>query len=230
MKKEKYLENSILDTKGQCLLNINNVRYVEPITNTNGEWYWTMSYDSGFDAYDAGLNYLQNNEIEGTDVYIIHYPDGKMIQLLKKEKNIHTSPPCGYKNNIFFTRVVFDKKLIQIMKYNPLCQDISLVDTITLKSIKECYNMFFFKEPLMLTCHMNKKFKILWPERRKYKVHHAESFVYRENDHLVFEKDYDDRDEIIVRDYLSGTVVEKIKDTRIQIMPNGDKWFLMLRM
>ena len=206
-----------------------NAKYLEPVANTNNEWYWTMGYDSGFDAYDAGLNFCKNKAIEGTNMYIVHYPDGEKIQLLKKEKNIHTSIPFGYKDHIYFTRIEFDKRLINIMKYNSHNQIITLDSTIPLKSIKNCYNMFFHCEPLMLTCNQGRDFKILWPEKKKYKINYNESFIYRRGNKLVFEKENDDYEDIIIRDYHSGKVVEKTKKTGIQMMPNGDKWFIKFK-
>jgi len=54
-------------------------------------------------------------------------------------------------------------------------------------------------------------------------------FRFPKHNKLSIKKENDDYEDIIIRDYHSGKVVEKTKKTGIQMMPNGDKWFIKFK-
>lgn len=71
-------------------------------------------------------------------------------------------------------------------------------------------------------------FQILYPQKVDINISETESFCYRENDRLYFERWIEDpsyRNEIVVRKYPSGEILEVIPGSLL-IMPDGQKWIL----
>ena len=73
------------------------------------------------------------------------------------------------------------------------------------------------------------QFQILWPERRDFAVEDHEYFEFLEGNRLytsVWYEDPDYREELLVRDYDTGEVLERIPGS-IRRMPDGQKWLLV---
>ena len=84
---------------------------------------------------------------------------------------------------------------------------------LPLSSVEDCYNLRLEAPPLMLTrsAHDN-KFQILWPERRDFAIEDHEFFEFLEENRLYTTVWYEDpnyREEVLVRDYETGEVLER---------------------
>ena len=101
---------------------------------------------------------------------------------------------------------------------------------LPLSSVEDCYNLRLEAPPLMLTrsAHDN-KFQILWPERRDFAIEDHEFFEFLEENRLYTTVWYEDpnyREEVLVRDYETGEVLERIPGSLRQ-MPDGQRWLLV---
>ena len=101
---------------------------------------------------------------------------------------------------------------------------------LPLSIVEDCYNLRLEAPPLMLTrsAHDN-KFQILWPERRDFAIEDHEFFEFLEGNRLyttVWYEDPEYREEVLVRDYETGEVLERIPGSLRQ-MPDGQRWLLV---
>ena len=101
---------------------------------------------------------------------------------------------------------------------------------LPLSIVADCYNLMLEAAPLLLTrsAHGN-KFQILWPERRDFTVEDNEYFAFLEGKKLytsVWYEDPDYREEVLVRDYETGEVLERIPGN-LRVMPDGQNWLLI---
>ena len=81
---------------------------------------------------------------------------------------------------------------------------------------------------LTRSAHDN-KFQILWPERRDFAIEYHEIFEFLEGNRLytsVWYEDPDYREEVLVRDYNTGEVLERIPGN-FRRMPDGQSWLLV---
>ena len=93
-----------------------------------------------------------------------------------------------------------------------------------------CGNLMLEASPLLLTrsAHDN-RFQILWPERRDFAIEDHEFFEFLEGNRLytsVWYEDPDYREEVLVRDYNTGEVLERIPGS-LRSMPDGQNWLLV---
>ena len=101
---------------------------------------------------------------------------------------------------------------------------------LPLSIAKDCYNLLLETPPLMLTrsAHDN-KFQILWPERRDFAVEDNEYFAFLDGRRLyttIWYEDPDYREEVLVRDFETGEVLERIPGS-LRFMPDGQNWLLV---
>lgn len=101
---------------------------------------------------------------------------------------------------------------------------------LPLSIVEDCYNLMLEASPLMLTrsAHDN-QFQIIWPERRDFAIEDHEFFEFLEGNRLytsVWYEDPDYREELLVRDYDTGELLERIPGS-FRRMPNGEKWLLV---
>ena len=85
-------------------------------------------------------------------------------------------------------------------------------------------------EPVMLIrSGHNNRIQLLWPERRDFAVEENEYFAFLDENRLyttVWYEDPDYREELLVRDYDTGELLERIPGSLRQ-MPDGQKWLLV---
>ena len=94
----------------------------------------------------------------------------------------------------------------------------------------DCCNLMLETPPLMLIrSGHNNRIQLLWPERRDFVVEENEYFAFLEGNRLytsVWYEDPDYREEVLVRDYDTGELLERIPGSLRQ-MPDGQRWLLV---
>ena len=124
----------------------------------------------------------------------------------------------------------FPKEEIRILSFDEAEETTKPLAVLPLSIVADCYNLMLETPPLMLTrsAHDN-QFQILWPECRDFAVEDHEFFEFLEGNRLytsVWYEDPDYREELLVRDYDTGELLERIPGSLRQ-MPNGQKWLLV---
>ena len=187
---------------------------------------WYLARNQTYDVYGA-LEYIKNGkDYYGDDIFLHHYPDGKTYKPFKKEKNICITNPIINNEIFYFLKTDLIKKVSYIYEYNPIKEDLNLMNEINIGKKNECYNLNLKGMPLTVFQEDEDCFQILWPENKKIHIEINEIFLFRDYDNLYFERWYDDmsqNEDTIIRDIKTGEVIKNIKGKLI-IMPNNDIW------
>lgn len=206
----------------------NGIYYLEPLSGTR-EWYWGSDYTHG-DLYEAEKLFYMNHPVKSNRLIFVHYPDGNMVEPVEAKEGCYFGSPIFYNGKIKFIRVNFPKGIIEILQYEDAKNKVSRVALIPLSEVADCYNLLLHIKPLMLTRqpgdHM---FQIIWPEKVAFEVGATESFCGRVDDKLYFSAWYEDpdyREEIIIRKFPSGQIIERISGS-VMDMPDNQFWKLI---
>ena len=124
----------------------------------------------------------------------------------------------------------FPEGEIRILSFREADGTTEPLAVLPLSIVTDCYNLMLETSPLLLTrsAHDN-RFQILWPERRDFTVADNEYFAFLEGNKLytsVWYEDPDYREEVLVRDYETGEVLERIPGN-LRVMPDGQNWLLV---
>lgn len=200
--------------------------YPEKIEGTS-EWFYCNLSD-GVDVEDI-LDC--QDEYMGNKVYLIHI-SGKIFEPVKQEKNIYLSNPVYNVDDNAFAIVKFDfnKKIIQILKYDIETNHCSVVGEVPLSKGGDLINVGVLQNSYTLVKHENlDDFAIfLYPVEKKIQLEENEVLVLLNDNKLISFKwieDPDYREEIIIRNFETNEVLER-KDGFNAIMPNGEFWLL----
>ena len=126
--------------------------------------------------------------------------------------------------------VDFPKGEIHILAFHQTNGTTQQLAVLPLSIADDCCNLMLETSPLMLirSGHDN-QFQIIWPERRDFAIEDHEFFEFLEGNRLytsVWYEDPDYREELLVRDYDTGELLERIPGSLRQ-MPDGQKWLLV---
>ncbi|MFT3984351.1 MAG: hypothetical protein QM697_10620 [Lachnospiraceae bacterium] len=106
--------------------------------------------------------------------------------------------------HIVILLVDFNHQQVSLEQYNDTLATTSLIASIPLSNIKNCYNIMVHTFPLMLTRQGDEnKFEIIYLHRIQMDIGNNESFYFRKDDKLYFSAWFEDegyREEVIVRD------------------------------
>ena len=106
---------------------------------------------------------------------------------------------------------------------------IPLIVELPLDVVKDCYNLRLDGNPLMLTRQGGEYlFQVVWPEKVEFSIGTGENFLFRKENKLFFSEWHEDpeyREEVNVREYPIGNILEKIQGTEMT-MPDGRAWIL----
>lgn len=209
------------------------ISYIDLIPYGTEEWYYGISYEHG-DLYEAEELFKEGRVIEGRNLCLIHYPDGKVYRPVPKQPGVYPAEPVYYDGSIYIFNVDFNQGIIYIMKFDCAERTIEVVEELPLSCVKDCYNLHLDIAPLTLTrqCVGSNEFEIVWPERIQLEMGDHDSFFLRNGDKLYFSRwheegegaDYRYWDETVVRN-LKGDITEIIPGD-IRIMPNGEMWHI----
>ena len=209
------------------IIETNGITYLEKFDGCS-EWYWGTNYTNG-DLYEAEEIYLSGGQIEPNRLIFVHYPDGKVFEPIKSELNQYFGLPAYVNGSVYILRVAFEEKKIRVYQCSADMYETVLIVELPLSKVKDCYNLKLDGSPLMLTRQgAENLFQIIWPEQVEFNIGVRESFCFKRNDKLYFSEWHEDpnyREEINVREYPTGKLLEKIPGTEMT-MPDGQRWIL----
>lgn len=205
----------------------NGISYLEPLSGSN-QWYWGMDYTGG-DLYEAGELYRDGHPIQCNKGILVHYPDGIVYEPVHTKPGQYLGKPVYFDGQVVLLMVDFPKEEIHILSFNDATEKTNQLAVLPLALAEDCYNLMLKTSPILLTrAPQGNRFYILWPERREFVLEDCESFILLDGDRMYTEKWYEDpdyRDEVLVRDFRTGNILERIPGC-IWTMPDGEKWLL----
>ena len=192
------------------------------------EWYWAMDHTGG-DLYEAEELFKSGHEISCNKLVFVKYPSGEVFEPINPERGQYFGRPIYYENEIVILLVNFIEGKIKIISYKNDFKVSNIIAIIPLSEVTDCYNLRLEKSPLILIrSGYDNMFDMIYPEKIKFPITSHEGFEYIAKDKVYFGTWYEDpdyREEVIVRDIVTGEIIETFKGS-IRIMPNGDKWLL----
>lgn len=208
-------------------IDIQGITYIESLAGSS-EWYWGSDYIHG-DLYEAEELFKMGHKVKSNRLVFVHYPDGSVVEPIKLQAGQYFGRPVYDNNNIVMLYVDFPYKQINLIQYNDKSGKTAPLTAVPLENVKNCYNLLLNQSPLMLTRQGRENtFEIIYPEKTEFAIGACESFYFREGDKLFFSAWYEDsdyREEVIIREIITGRIVEKIPGS-IRVMPDGQKWVL----
>lgn len=206
----------------------NGITNLEPLQGSN-EWYWGADYASG-DLYEAEELFHSGHPVQKNRLVLVHRPEGTVCEPVRTEPGQYLGRPVYHDGQVILLLVDFPKAEIRILVFHETDGTTEPLAVLPLTMVDDCYNLMLEASPLLLTrsAHDN-RFQILWPERRDFAVEDHEFFAFLEGNRLytwVWYEDPDYREEILVRDYETGDVLERIPGN-LHTMPDGQHWLLV---
>ena len=206
----------------------NGITNLEPLAGSS-KWYWGSDYASG-DLYEAEELFRSCHPIRKNRLVLVRCPAGTVYEPVCTKPGQYLGRPAYHNGQVVLLLVDFPKEEIRILSFDEAKKTIEPLAVLPLSVVADCYNLMLETPPLMLTrsAHDN-QFQILWPERRDFAIEDHEFFEFLEGNRLytsVWYEDPDYREELLVRDYDTGELLERIPGSLRQ-MPNGQKWLLV---
>ena len=206
----------------------NGITNLEPLAGSS-KWYWGSDYASG-DLYEAEELFRSGHPIRKNRLILVRCPEGTVYEPVCTKPGQYLGRPAYHNGQVMLLLVDFPKEEIRILSFDEAKKTIEPLAVLPFSVVADCYNLMLETPPLMLTrsAHDN-QFQILWPERRDFAIEDHEFFEFLEGNRLytsVWYEDPDYREELLVRDYDTGELLERIPGSLRQ-MPNGQKWLLV---
>ena len=206
----------------------NGITDLKPLAGSS-EWYWGTDYASG-DLYEAEELFRSGHPIRKNRLVLVRCPEGTVYEPVRTKSGQYLGRPVYHDGQVVLLLVDFPQEEIHILIFRETDGTTEPLAVLPLSIVEDCYNLMLEASPLMLTrsAHDN-QFQILWPERRDFAVEENEYFAFLEGTRLytsVWYEDPDYREEILVRNYNTGEVLERIPGS-LRSMPDGQNWLLV---
>ena len=206
----------------------NGITDLEPLAGSS-EWYWGTDYASG-DLHEAEDAFRSGHPIRKNRLLLVRRPEGTVYEPVSPKSGQYLGRPAYHDGQVVLLLVDFPQEEIHILIFRETDGTTEPLAVLPLSIVEDCYNLMLETSPLMLTrsAHDN-QFQILWPERRDFAVEENEYFAFLEGNRLytsVWYEDPDYREELLVRDYNTGEVLERIPGN-FRRMPDGQNWLLV---
>lgn len=206
----------------------NGITNLEPLTGSR-DWYWGADYASG-DLYEAEELFRSGHPIRRNRLLLVRRPEGTVYEPVRTEPGQYLGRPVYHDGQVVLLLVDFPEGEIRILTFRETDGTTEPLAVLPLSMVDDCYNLMLEASPLLLTrsAHDN-RFQILWPERRDFAIEDHEVFEFLEGNRLytsVWYEDPDYREEVLVRDYDTGEVLERILGN-LRTMPDGQHWLLV---
>ena len=206
----------------------NGITNLEPLAGSS-KWYWGSDYASG-DLYEAEELFRSGHPIRKNRLVLVRCPEGTVYEPVCTKPGQYLGRPAYHNGQVVLLLVDFPKEEIRILSFDEAKKTIESLAVLPLSVVADCYNLMLETPPLMLTrsAHDN-QFQILWPERRDFAIEDHEFFEFLEGNRLytsVWYEDPDYREELLVRDYETGELLERIPGSFRQ-MPDGQQFLLV---
>ena len=195
----------------------------------SSEWYWGTDYASG-DLYEAEELFRSGHPLRKNRLVLVRCPEGTVYEPVRTKPGQYLGRPAYHDGQVVLLLVDFPQEEIHILIFRETDGTTEPLAVLPLSIVEDCYNLMLEASPLMLTrsAHDN-KFQILWPERRDFAIEDHEIFEFLEGNRLytsVWYEDPDYREEVLVRDFDTGEVLERIPGS-LRSMPDGQNWLLV---
>ena len=182
------------------------------------------------DLYEAEELFRSGHPIRKNRLVLVRRPDGTVYEPVRTEPGQYLGRPVYHDGQVVLLLVDFPQEKIHILIFRETDGTTEPLAVLPLSIVEDCYNLMLEASPLILTrsAHDN-KFQILWPERRDFAIEDHEIFEFLEGNRLytsVWYEDPDYREELLVRDYDTGELLERIPGN-FRRMPDGRKWLLV---
>lgn len=206
----------------------NGITNLEPLQGSS-EWYWGADYASG-DLYEAEELFRSGHPVQKNRLLLVHRPEGTVYEPVHTEPGQYLGRPVYHDGQVVLLLVDFPEGEIRILTFRATDGTTEPLAVLPLSIVTDCYNLMLEASPLLLTraAHDN-RFQVLWPERRDFAIEDHEMFAFLEGNRLytwVWYEDPDYREEVLVRDYETGDVLERIPGN-LRTMPDGQHWLLV---
>ena len=206
----------------------NGITNLEPLAGSS-EWYWGTDYASG-DLHEAEDAFRSGHPIRKNQLLLVHSPEGKVYEPVSPGAGQYLGRPAYHDGQVVLLLVDFPKGEIHILAFHETNGTIQPLAVLPLSIADDCCNLMQETSPLMLIrSGHNNRIQLLWPERRDFAVEENEYFAFLDENRLyttVWYEDPDYREELLVRDYDTGELLERIPGSLRQ-MPDGQKWLLV---
>lgn len=206
----------------------NGITNLEPLTGSR-EWYWGADYASG-DLYEAEELFRSGRPIRSNRLVLVRCPEGTVYEPICAKPGQYLGRPVYHNGQVVLLLVDFPEGEIRILTFREADGATEPLAVLPLSIADDCCNLMLEVQPLMLIrSGHNSRIQILWPERRDFAVEDHEYFAFLEGNKLytsVWHEDPDYREEVLVRDYETGEVLERIPGN-LRTMPDGQNWLLV---
>lgn len=193
------------------------------------DWQCGSDYTSG-DLYEAEELFRDGHPIRKNRLVFVRCPEPRLYEPIRAEDGQYFGRPCFWDGSIYILLVDFPQEEIRIYRCAADMESAEIHVRLSLNTVPDCYNLMLDAAPLTLTRQGHENtFQVVWPERGSFAIEPTESFDSREGERLVFSKWYEDpdyREEVVVRKYPTGEVLERANGT-LMTMPDGQKWLFV---
>ena len=206
----------------------NGITDINELENSNG-WYWGIDHTGG-DLYEANELFQAKDETCCSRLIFLHFPDGRMAEPIKAKVGQYFGKPIYFHARMYLLTVDFLEEMIFIFQWNPDTNVVKQVTVLPLATAIDCYNLNLYagKELILLREGGGELFQIIWPEMAQFPIGERETFSFQDEDKLYFshwEEDTDYREEVIVRKFPTGEILEVIPGTLLRL-PMSQYWIL----
>ena len=206
----------------------NGITDLEPLAGSS-EWYWGADNASG-DLYEAEELFRSGHPIDKNRLVLVHCPEGTVYEPVRTKSGQYLGRPVYHDGRVVLLMVDFPKEEIRILTFYEATEITELLVVLPLSIVADCYNLMLEASPLMLTRSAHDiQFQIIWPKRRDFAIEDHEIFGFLERSRLytsVWHEDPDYWEELLVRDYDTGEVLDRIPGD-FRRMPDGQNWLLV---
>lgn len=206
----------------------NGITNLEPLTGSR-DWYWGADYASG-DLHEAEELFRSGRPIRSNRLVLVRCPEGTVYEPICAKPGQYLGRPAYHDGQVILLLVDFPEGEIRILTFREADGTIEPLAVLPLSIVDDCCNLMLEVQPLMLIrSGHNSRIQILWPKRRDFAVEDNEYFAFLEGNKLytsVWHEDPDYREEVLVRDYKTGEVLERIPGN-LRAMPDGQNWLLV---
>lgn len=195
----------------------------------SSEWYWGTDYASG-DLYEAEELFRSGHPIRKNRLVLVRCPECTVYEPVRTKPGQYLGRPAYHDGQVVLLLVDFPKGEIHILAFHETTGTTEPLAVLPLSIADDCCNLMLETPPLMLIrSGHNNRIQLLWPERRDFVVEENEYFAFLEGNRLytsVWYEDPDYREEVLVRDFDTGEVLERIPGS-LRSMPDGQNWLLV---
>lgn len=198
------------------------------------KWIYSVIGDKHKDFYNIKESRELNESINGNQLVIYSYPEGKSYVPYEIKYGIYYGDIIFIEGSLFILKADFNENKVTIIKYVP---DENILEEIYSFDINNLnlYNLKLGKYPLMLFS-VDTKFVLYYPEKLEINITRRDSFIVRDGDLFYFtrwsEEGIDENGSAIENHRYYENVVKFNKDGEFLSceegylceMPNGEFW------